>query len=78
MSTPVPDHQMFGDAYTPSQIAERVLKMGVTKANADAELIDMTNNGLTLFAMRNKADGRHTIVVGDAVPPNDAYVFLGA
>jgi formate/nitrite transporter len=36
MSNPIPDHQMFGDAYTPSQIAERVLKMGVTKANADA------------------------------------------
>ncbi len=35
MSNPVPDHQMFGDAYTPSQIAERVLKMGVAKANAD-------------------------------------------
>lgn len=35
MSNPLPDHQMFGDAYTPSQIAERVLKMGVTKANAD-------------------------------------------
>jgi len=36
MSNPIPDHQMFGDAYTPGQIAERVLKMGVTKANADA------------------------------------------
>lgn len=26
---------MYGDAYTPAQIAERVLKMGVTKAKAD-------------------------------------------
>lgn len=29
-------HQMFGEAYTPAQIAERVTTMGVTKAKADA------------------------------------------
>lgn len=30
-----PEHQMFGDAYTPSEIAKRVLNMGVTKARAE-------------------------------------------
>ncbi|MBK6785898.1 MAG: formate/nitrite transporter family protein [Saprospiraceae bacterium] len=30
-----PNHQMFGDAYAPSEIAKRVSNMGVTKANAD-------------------------------------------
>lgn len=29
-------HQMYGEAYTPAQIAERVTTMGVTKAKADA------------------------------------------
>lgn len=35
MSHLLPDNQMYGDAYTPAQIAERVLKMGVNKAKAD-------------------------------------------
>ncbi len=30
-----PEHQMYGDAYTPAEIAKRVLNMGVTKAGAE-------------------------------------------